>query len=341
MANSITYKAAGVDIDVADAAKKRFVPHVKRTFTKDVLLGVGGFGGAISAKKLKSYKDPVLVGSVDGVGTKMKVAAMMQRFDTVGQDLVNHCANDILCVGAEPLFFLDYIATDKIKPDIAEQLIMGISIACRNHNMPLIGGETAQMPGVYAEGEWDLAGTIVGFCEKSQVFDKRKIKQGDLLVSIPSNGLMTNGFSLARKVLFETAGYKVDTFLDELGCTVGEALLAIHPSFSKKILRLRKKVNIKAIAHITGGGLPGNLPRVIPKGLSAEIEKSKIDILPIFKLIQRLGNVPEADMWRTFNMGVGLVLIMQPNEAEKACRLLGREAKVIGKVVKGKGVKIQ
>ncbi len=343
-AKGMTYAKAGVDISVAEEAKERLKKHVRTTFNKNVALDVGQFGGAFSANFLKSYKHPILVSSIDGVGTKAKVAQMMNKWDSIGIDLVNHSCNDILCIGGKPLFFLDYIACNKIDPSIVEQLVKGMAVAARENGLAIVGGETAQMPGVYAEGEYDLAGCIIGVAEKSDLIDGKGIKAGDVLIGLASNGLHTNGYSLARKVLFDKAGYTPRTHLKELGTTVGNALLVPHKNYSKAILALRKKFKVKGIAHITGGGFQDNLPRVLPKGLGAKIYLDSFRVPPLFRLIQRLGVVPDSDMFHTFNMGIGLVLVVPNQGKEKALRMLntvlGEKARLIGEVVKGPGVKL-
>jgi len=334
-----TYKDAGVDIDKGDEAVGRIKTHVKKTFNSSVVLGIGNFGGAISTEKLKNLKKPVLVASIDGVGTKTKIAAAMNKWDTVGKDIVNHSANDILSVGAEPLYFLDYVATGKLRPEIVEQIVKGMSEACSELGMPLIGGETAEMPGVYEKGEHDIVGCINGIVDKEKVIDGSKIKEGDVLVGLPSSGIHTNGLSLARKVLLSR--HSVNDFVDALGMTVGEALLIPHKAYVKEVRELMKVFEIRGIAHITGGGLQGNVPRILPKGLGAEIYKKRISVHPIFRLIEKEGKVPEDDMWRTFNMGVGLVIVVPDKQAKKAIvklELLGIDAAAIGRIVKGEGV---
>jgi phosphoribosylformylglycinamidine cyclo-ligase len=339
----VTYKDAGVDIEANLEANKLVKDHVKKTFNKNVLLDVGLFGGAISAEKLKKFNEPVLVASIDGVGTKLKIAAKLNKWDTVGKDIVNHSADDILCQGAEPFFFLDYIAAEKLNPQQIEQIVKGMSEACLEADLPLIGGETAEMPGVYEKGEIDIAGCIVGVMEKGKVIDGSTIKEGDVVIALPSNGLHTNGYSLARKVMFEVAGFDVNDHLEELGTTVGLALLEPHKGYVKPVLALMKEFEVKGLAHITGGGLIDNVPRVLPDGLGVKIEKSKIKTPAIFKLIQEKGNVPEQDMWHTFNMGVGFVVIVSAEQAETAIaklKELGEEAYSIGVVESGKGVQL-
>ena len=346
MGNEITYKDAGVDIDAGSEAVERIKKHVKETFNKGVLLGVGSFGAAVSAKKLLKYQEPVLVSSIDGVGTKIKVAKLCNKWDTVGIDLVNHSANDILCQGAEPFYFLDYIASDKISADKVEEIVKGIASACVELEMPLIGGEIAEMPGVYEKGETDLVGCITGIAEKSEIIDGSEIREGDLLVGIASDGLHTNGYSLARKVFFEIAEKGVDDFKQELGCALGEELLKPHRCYVKPVMHLihEKKLKVKGIAHITGGGLIDNPARMLPDGLGIEIEKGAWKVPVIFNLIKELGNVPENDMYRTFNMGIGMVLAADSETAKKMLDGLenaGEKAFIIGKVVKENGVVIK
>jgi len=337
----VTYKDAGVDVEANNEANRLIKTHVKKTFNQNVLLDVGLFGGVISAERLKDMEEPVLVSSIDGVGTKLKVAARMDKWDTVGKDIVNHSANDILCQGAEPFFFLDYIASEKLKPLQIEQMVKGLSEACVEAGMPLIGGETAEMPGVYEKGEVDLAGCVVGIMDKKKVIDGKSIVEGDAVIGLASDGLHTNGYSLVRKVFFEVAKMDVNDQVEELGTTLGEELLKPHRSYVKPVLALKKELEIKGIAHITGGGLVDNVPRILPEGLGARIDKGKIDTPPIFRLVQRLGNVPEDDIWQAFNMGIGLVLIVSHADAERAiARLneLGEKASLIGSVIPGKGV---
>lgn len=313
------YKDAGVNIDEADRA----VAHIKRlapkTFSKDVLTGIGSFGAGFA---LSGWKRPVLVSSADGVGTKLKVAFATGRHDTVGQDLVNHCVNDIAVQGARPLFFLDYFATGKLDAAVMEQVATGLARACRENGCALIGGETAEMPGLYAAGEYDLAGFIVGAVERSRMLTGAGIRAGDALLGLPSTGLHTNGYSLARKLLFEVAGYGPKSFLAELGCTVGEELLKVHRSYLKPIQTLLEAGALKGAAHITGGGLSDNIPRVLPKGLAVEIDTSSWTAPPVFELLRRLGRVPEDDYRRTLNLGVGMVLIVGRRRLAEARRTL-------------------
>ncbi len=339
-----TYKDSGVDIDAANEAKREIKEHVRKTFDPSVELDMGAFAGAVNVEKLKDYKNPVLISSIDGVGTKLMVAAKMNKWDTVGKDMVGHSVDDILAVGAKPFFFLDYIASSKLKPEIVEQIVKGMSEACSENNIPLIAGETAEMPGVYKEGEHDVVGCIVGIVERESVVDGSGIKEGDVLIGLKSDGLHTNGFSLARKVLFDIAGYSVNDYVEELGATIGEELLKPHKSYVKAVLELLKQFEIRGIAHITGGGLPENIKRILPEDLGAEIQKSELDTPPIFRLIQEKGNVPEEDMFRTFNMGIGMVLIVSKDSGEavlKRLESLYQKSSIIGRVLKGNfGVKI-
>ncbi|MFH1240401.1 MAG: phosphoribosylformylglycinamidine cyclo-ligase [Candidatus Diapherotrites archaeon] len=344
MKKQATYKDAGVDIDAGNLAVEKIKKHVNSTFTKDVLLGVGSFGGAISAEKLMKFKEPVLIASVDGVGTKLKIAAMMNKWDTVGIDIVNHCANDILCQGAEPFYFLDYIASSKISPDQIEQIVKGMSKACKKLGIPLLGGETAEMPGIYEKNETDIVGAITGIADKNKMISGKNIKENDVLIGIASDGLHTNGYSLARKIFFKMQNKNVNDFIDELDSTVGEALLIPHREYVNTVISLMNKFEIKGIAHITGGGLIENPKRVLPKGLGIEIEKNSWNVPAIFKYMQKKGNVPEVDMYRAFNMGIGLVLFVSKkdtNDIMNKLQKLNEKAFVIGKVVKGSSVTLK
>ncbi|ARA92190.1 phosphoribosylformylglycinamidine cyclo-ligase [Rhodothermaceae bacterium RA] len=329
-----TYREAGVDIEAGDETVRRIKPLVRQTFTPGVLADIGAFG-AFFQLDTSAYREPVLVSSVDGVGTKLKVAFRMNRHDTVGEDLVNHCVNDIAVCGARPLFFLDYFSTGRLDPGVAEQVVYGFTRGCKANGCALIGGETAEMPDLYAPGEYDLAGTIVGVVERAEILDGSRVQEGDVLLGLPSTGLHTNGYSLARKVLFEAFG--VDDRPDALGgASVGEALLAVHRSYLRPIRALIDAGCAHAFAHITGGGLPGNLARVMPDGLTFEVDYTAWSRPPIFDLIQTKGNVPEDDMRRTFNLGIGLVAVV-PAERQDAARrvldLLGEAPVPIGQVV--------
>lgn len=337
MTQTLTYQEAGVNIPKLDRFKKGIAKPIHQTYGPEVLSKIGGFGGLFSLDR-KKYKNPVLVSSVDGVGTKLKVAGLMNRHDTVGIDIVSHCANDIVVQGAKPLFFLDYIGTGRLNPEVGDELIRGLIQGCLNAGCALIGGETAEMPGMYQEGDYDLVGTLVGVVQKDRIIDGSKVKPGDVILGLPSNGLHTNGYSLARKVFFEKMNWTVDQKIVELGCPVGEALLKPHTCYSNAILKVYEKVKIHAISHITGGGFSGNIPRVLPKGCKARIRKSAWSVLPIFKLIQKFGNVSEEDMYHTFNMGIGIVIILSSKDLGQAQKLFkkeGFEGKVIGEIVKG------
>jgi phosphoribosylformylglycinamidine cyclo-ligase len=332
------YKAAGVDIDAGNETVRRIKTLARSTFTPGVLSEIGSFGGLFRLDR-ERYQEPVLVSSADGVGTKLKVAFMTGRHDTVGGDLVNHCVNDILVQGAEPLFFLDYLATGKLSPEVAEQVVAGIARACRENGCALIGGETAEMPGFYGDGEYDIAGFIVGAVERSKVIDGRGILPGDVLIGLPSAGLHTNGYSLARRVLFEMAGWTPATFVEELGTTVGDALLAPHRSYLKLIQPLLARDQVKGMAHITGGGLTENLPRVLPEGCAAEIDLRSWTVPPIFEALQRRGGITTDEMFRAFNMGVGLVIVCTAPDAQRVVNMLSqageRNAIRLGFVVAG------
>jgi phosphoribosylformylglycinamidine cyclo-ligase len=317
------YKAAGVDIDAGNETVRRIKLLAQSTFTPGVLSEIGSFGGLFRLDR-ERYREPVLVSSADGVGTKLKIAFMTGRHDTVGGDLVNHCVNDVLVQGGEPLFFLDYLATGKLSPAVAEQVVAGVARACRENGCALIGGETAEMPGFYADGEYDIAGFIVGVVERSRVIDGRGVLPGDALIGLPSAGLHTNGYSLARQIMFETAGWKPDTFVNELGMTVGDALLAPHLSYLSLVRPLIERDQIKAMAHITGGGLTENLPRALPEGCAAEIDLRSWSIPPLFRLLQQHGSVSTGEMFRAFNMGVGLVMVCAPRDAQRIVDLLSR-----------------
>jgi phosphoribosylformylglycinamidine cyclo-ligase len=327
-----TYKDAGVDIEVADKLIEKIKKIAKTTFNQRVLTDIGLFG-AFYDIKFDKFKHPVLVSSVDGVGTKLKIAFMTNRHDTVGQDLVNHCVNDILVCGAEPLFFLDYFATGKLIPEVTEKVISGMAKACEENGCSLIGGETAEMPGFYAEGEYDIAGMIVGIVEKEKIIKGDNVKPGDILIALPSNGLHTNGYSLARAVLLEK--FKIDEFIPELNSTLADELLKIHRSYLKPILKLMEKFDLHAISHITGGGIIGNTKRVVPENLKIKVDWNAWERPAIFKLIQEIGKVPEEDMRRTFNLGVGLILIVDKKEADEILtelKSLGENPFIIGEI---------
>lgn len=329
-----TYRRAGVDIRAGDEFVSRLREKVRSTYSSAVLSDIGSFS-ALYAGTFRGVRDPVLVSSVDGVGTKLKVAFLMDKHDTVGQDLVNHCVNDIAVCGAKPLFFLDYLATGKLKPHVAGQILDGMIRACRENGCALVGGETAEMPGFYRENEYDLAGAIVGVASRRDLLSGRTIREGDLLIALPSTGLHTNGYSLARSILFER--YEVDDFIGELDMNLGEALLTVHRSYLGAIAAVSRARGVRAIAHITGGGIAGNTRRLVPARFTASIDWESWQRPPIFRLIQRLGRVPEQDMRRTFNLGVGLVVIASAEHGKSIERALKRQRErpfVIGKIVK-------
>ena len=332
------YKAAGVDIDAGNEAVRRIRGLARSTFTSGVLSDIGSFGGLFRLEPGR-YRDLVLVASADGVGTKLKVAFLARRHHSIGADLVNHCVNDILVQGAEPLFFLDYLATGRLSPEVAESIVGGIAAACRENGCALLGGETAEMPGFYGEGEYDVAGFIVGAVDRSRLITGRKIAIGDLLVGVPSAGLHTNGYSLARRVIFERLRLDVGSYIPELSTTVGEALLAPHRSYLRMVQPLLDGGRIKGMAHITGGGITDNLPRVLPHGTAALIDRSAWAVPPIFAWLQRSGSIPDEDMLRTFNMGIGLIIVTRHDHAEPLIDELaargGHNACVIGEVVPG------
>ncbi len=304
----ISYADAGVSIDNANLAVAKIREYARSTFNERTLTEIGSFGGMF-AGAFPDMAEPILVASADGVGTKLKLAFETGIHNTVGADLVNHCVNDILVQGARPLFFLDYFATGKLEPDVTASVVEGMARACRENGCVLLGGETAEMPDFYPPGEYDLAGFIVGVVDKQKVIDGKSIKPGDVVLGIPSNGLQTNGYSLARKLFFEVGGYRVDDHIDELGTTVGEALLATHSSFLLQIGPLLDSGLIKGLAHITGGGFLENIPRILPDGVSVEINRGSWPELPVFRMMQRLGNVSDTEMFRAFNMGIGMIVV--------------------------------
>ncbi len=334
---AIDYRAAGVDIDAGNETVRRIKALAKSTFTPGVLSDIGSFGGLFALDRSR-YQEPVLVASTDGVGTKLKVAFMTGRHDTVGADLVNHCVNDILVQGAEPLFFLDYLATGRLSPDVAELVIAGVVRGCRENGCALLGGETAEMPGFYADGEYDIAGTIVGIVEKSKVIDGRSIVVGDALVGLPSAGLHTNGYSLARRILFELCGFAPDQFVSELGATAGAALLAPHRSYLSPLLPLIRTGTVKGMAHITGGGITENLPRILPDGVAATVDRHAWSIPPIFTLLQDRGGIADDEMFRAFNMGIGLIVVCAADKLAQVTDALaaaGEQPIRIGTIVSG------
>ena len=327
-----TYKSAGVNIKAGDETVEKIKSLAKSTFNKNVLSGIGHFG-AFYEIDLKKWKNPVMVSSVDGVGTKLKIAFAMDKHDTVGQDLVNHCVNDIAVCGAEPQYFMDYLAFGKLIPAKAEQIIKGFSIACKENNVALIGGETAEMPGLYDEDEYDISGTIVGIVERDKVIDGSKVKKGDVLIGYSSNGLHTNGYSLARKVLLEK--YSVHDKPEGLNSSLGEELLRVHKSYLKLISELKEKISINAFSHITGGGIIGNTKRVVPKNLKIKIDWDAWTVPAIFKLIQKTGNISDEEMREVFNIGIGLIAIVDKSDVDKtleAGNQINENGVVIGEI---------
>jgi phosphoribosylformylglycinamidine cyclo-ligase len=331
------YRDAGVDIDAASQAKTRIKKLARSTFSPRVLSEVGAFGGFFSLKGLP--RDAVLVSSVDGVGTKLKVAFALHRHHTVGADLVNHCVNDIAVHGAAPLYFLDYLATGKLHPRVVTEVVGGLARACRKVGCALIGGETAEMPGFYPEGEYDLAGCIVGWVRRSRIIDGRSIRPGDVILGLPSLGLHTNGYSLARKVLLEQEGLPLTEPIPALGRALGDELLAPHRCYWPAVQPLLARRWLKGVVHITGGGITDNTPRILPHGTQAEIRRGSWPVLPIFELIAKLGNVPEDDMRRTFNMGLGLLLIVAGRDLAKVSAALKKRREkfwTVGRIVRGR-----
>lgn len=341
--SSINYKSAGVNIEAGNEVVKRIKAAAEKTFTPHVLSSIGGFGALYDLQSIaKQYEHPVLVQSIDGVGTKMMVANMMQQFDTIGIDLVSATVNDIVVLGARPLTLLDYIANATLAPQVIESIVKGISRACQKINVALIGGETAEMPGTYLPGEYDLVGVVTGIVEKANIITGANIVPGDHVLAFASSGLHTNGYSLARKLLFEVARYDLHTFLPELSATIGETLLLPHLNYAEPVLAaLEKAVVIKGMAHITGGGLLENIPRILPSACDVEINKNAAPVLPIFNLLQRLGELDETEMYRTFNMGMGLILITDAaNQValQQACQQFKEFSLYqVGRVIAGSG----
>ncbi|HEX8844994.1 MAG TPA: phosphoribosylformylglycinamidine cyclo-ligase [Pyrinomonadaceae bacterium] len=334
---TISYSDAGVSIDAANVATARIKELARATFNARTLSEIGSFGGMFDGA-FPALKQPVLVASADGVGTKLKIAFATRTHHTVGRDLVNHCVNDILVQGARPLFFLDYIATGVLAPEVVASVVEGIANGCRENGCVLLGGETAEMPGFYAEGEYDVAGFIVGVVDRDKVIDGHSITPGDTVLALPSVGLHTNGYSLARKLFFETAAHTADTHLAALGKTVGEALLAPHISYLPALEGLLDTGLIKGLAHITGGGLTDNIPRILPEGTSVRLARDAWPVLEIFKLMQEIGHVSDAEMFRTFNMGVGMVIVAGSQDAEAIkshFQARGEPVYEIGRVTEG------
>ena len=343
------YARAGVDIDLGNKVKGTLPQLLAATHRPEVLGKVGGFGGFF-ALDVRKYKQPVLVSSVDGVGTKLKIAFALNRHDTIGQDLVNHCVNDIAVLGAEPLFFLDYLGTGKLQPRVFTDIIKGFAKACAENRCALIGGETAQMPGFYQAGEYDVSGTIVGVVEKSRMLDGKSIRPEDLVIGLGSSGLHTNGYSLARKILFDEMKLKPKSYVSELRNTIGAELLKVHVSYGPLVQKLLKQFNagkmarqwiVKGLAHITGGGFVDNIPRVLPRNCDVIIRKGSWEELPIFRLIREKGRVPEAELYQVFNMGIGMTMIVGVDQTDAVLRFIKSQkqpAWIVGEVVKGRGV---
>jgi len=335
----IDYKSAGVDIDAGNVAVDLIKDKVKTTFSPNVLTEIGSFGSLFSLKSaLKDYEDPVMVQSIDGVGTKTIIARKMKKFNTIGIDLVSACANDILVMGAKPVTFLDYIANDRLDPETVSEIVDGMVTACKNTGVSLVGGETAEMPDTYLPGEHDLVGVITGIVDKNKIITGEHISPGDILLGLPSSGLHTNGFSLARKVFFDIANHSVDTYLEGLGATVGEVLLEPHINYTNHVLSaLDTGEAIKGIAHITGGGLTENVPRILPGGCAVKIKRGSWPSLPVFDTIKELGNIDTKEMYRTFNMGIGMVFIVDQKSSNIISTALNKMTPVhkIGEVVEG------
>lgn len=331
---ALTYRKAGVNIAVGEEVVERIKGNVRSTFTREVLTDIGSFGAFYRAS-FRSISDPVLVSSVDGVGTKLKIAFALKRFNSIGQDLVNHCVNDIAVCGAAPLFFMDYFATGKLSSGVAEKVISGFVKACKENACSIIGGETAEMPGLYRKGEFDIAGMIVGVVEKKKIVDGRSIRRGNVLIGLPSTGLHTNGYSLARKVLLPR--FSLRDYRSDIRSTIGDALLAVHRSYLSPIRRLLAAGFINGMSHVTGGGIVGNTMRVIPKGLRIAVEWNSWQRPPIFSLIQKAGRVPENDMRKTFNLGIGLIFVVPASASDRVLHVLKQQKEtpfVIGEVVK-------
>ena len=331
------YRQSGVDIDAGNETVRRIKALARSTFTPGVLSDIGLFGGLFRFDAGR-HRDPVLVASADGVGTKLKVAFLSGRHDTVGADLVNHCVNDILVQGARPLFFLDYLATGRLAPDVAEQVVAGIARGCRDNGCALLGGETAEMPGFYAQGEYDLAGFIIGVVDRGRLIDGHSLRPGDRLIGLASSGLHTNGYSLARRIVFEKLALRVDSPVAELQATAGDALLQPHRSYLTVVEQLLEMTVVKGLAHITGGGITDNLPRILPEGVGARIDRDAWPVPALFTFLQRGGDVPLDDMYRTFNMGIGMIVACAPDDTDRVRATLsqsGEQSWVIGELISG------
>ncbi|SNZ06294.1 phosphoribosylformylglycinamidine cyclo-ligase [Persephonella hydrogeniphila] len=332
----LSYKDAGVDIEKADRFVNQIKGFIKETFNKNVITPIGGFAGAYLLE-IANYKEPVITSSTDGVGTKLKVAQIMDKHDTIGIDLVAMCVNDLVTTTSKPIFFLDYFATGKLKTEVAIDVVKGIAEGCKQAECALIGGETAEMPGMYGEGEYDLAGFAIGVVEREKMLDGSKTEEGDVLIGIASSGVHSNGYSLVRK-LVEIKGYSYNDYVEEFGKKIGEELLIPTKIYVKTVLKLSEKVKLHGIAHITGGGIPGNLIRVLNPETKAVIEEGSWEVPPVFKWIQKEGNISKEEMYRTFNMGIGMILILPGKEKEKALNIIkdtGEKAYVIGRIERG------
>lgn len=339
MSDKLTYKDSGVDIHAGYETVRLIKEHVRKTYTEGVIADIGGFGGMFAIDK-DQYEEPVLVSGTDGVGTKLMIAFKTGIHDTIGEDAVAMCVNDVICQGAKPLFFLDYIATGKLEPRKAADIVKGVANGCIKAGAALIGGETAEMPGLYGEGEYDIAGFCVGIADKSKIIDGSKIIEGDVLIGLPSSGIHSNGYSLVRKILFERKNYDVNQYFEELKCTLGEVLITPTRIYSRLVTELLSEFEIKGMANITGGGFYENIPRMFPEGITADIETRNIDVQPIFKLLQREGGVDIDEMYSTFNMGVGMVLAVSDGISGNVIEYLkskGEKAVLMGRTVKRKG----
>ena len=339
MSDKLTYKDSGVDIHAGYETVRLIKDYVKKTYTKGVMSDIGGFGGMFGIDK-EEFEEPVLVSGTDGVGTKLMVAFLTDVHDTIGEDAVAMCVNDVICQGAKPLFFLDYIATGKLDPRKAADIVKGVANGCIKAGAALIGGETAEMPGLYSEGEYDIAGFCVGIVDRKKIIDGSKIVEGDVLIGIPSSGFHSNGYSLVRKVFFDHKNYEVNQYVEELGCTLGEALMVPTRIYPKMVLDLISKFEIKGMSNITGGGFYENIPRMFPNGITADIETKDINVLPVFKLLQKEGNVDPDEMYSTFNMGIGLVAAVSADISKDVIEylsILGEEPVVIGHTVRREG----
>jgi len=339
MTDKLTYKDSGVDVNSGYETVKLIKEHVRKTHIKGVISNIGGFGGMFEIDK-DEYEEPVLVSGTDGVGTKLMIAFMADKHDTIGEDAVAMCVNDVICQGAKPLFFLDYIATGKLEPKKAASIVKGVSEGCIKAGCALIGGETAEMPGLYDVGEYDIAGFCVGIVDKKKIIDGSKIIEGDILIGIPSSGIHSNGYSLVRKVFFSHKNYDITDYVEELGKTLGEELLTPTRIYAKLVLDLISKFEIKGLSNITGGGFYENIPRMFPQGITADIDTKNINVLPIFKLLQKKGNIDIDEMYGTFNMGIGIVLTVAKDDADYILSYLksvGETPVIIGRTVKREG----